>query len=175
MYNMWLDDFRFATYANIAFRHFTALPPTKPPSSFGTCMIQTWSSFTQLSETTRAREIDAELKKSNWRNEWLDGGLSPIGPLPQGFAPGPHQGLGSQPPGRLLDIFLFFSKTKIFHSHPWYTEWPEQPRTECDGGKGKEGILNDQSSPEQSVMVEKVRRVYWMTRAAQNRVWWWKR
>ena len=31
---MRLDDFRFATYANIAFRHFTALPPAKPPSSF---------------------------------------------------------------------------------------------------------------------------------------------
>ena len=33
-YNVQLDDFRFATYANIAFRHFTALPTAKPPSSF---------------------------------------------------------------------------------------------------------------------------------------------
>ena len=28
--------------------------------------------FLQLSETARAREIDAELKKNKWRNEWLD-------------------------------------------------------------------------------------------------------
>ena len=28
--------------------------------------------FLQLSETNRAREIDAELKKNKWRNEWLD-------------------------------------------------------------------------------------------------------
>ena len=56
--------------------------------------------FLQLSETTRAREIDAELKKNKWRNEWLD-------PTRAWVAPGP-----------LLDIFLFFSKTKIFHSHP---------------------------------------------------------
>ena len=34
VYNVQLDDFRFATYANIAFRHFTALPTAKPPSSF---------------------------------------------------------------------------------------------------------------------------------------------
>ena len=34
VYNVQLDDFRFATYANIAVRHFTALPPAKPPSSF---------------------------------------------------------------------------------------------------------------------------------------------
>ena len=33
-YNVQLDDFRFATYANIAFRHFTALPTAKLPSSF---------------------------------------------------------------------------------------------------------------------------------------------
>ena len=33
-YNVQLDDFCFATYANIAFRHFTALPTAKPPSSF---------------------------------------------------------------------------------------------------------------------------------------------
>ena len=32
-YNVQLDDFRFATYANIAFRHFTALLTAKPPSS----------------------------------------------------------------------------------------------------------------------------------------------
>ena len=32
-YNVQLDDFRFATYANIAFCHFTALPTAKPPSS----------------------------------------------------------------------------------------------------------------------------------------------
>ena len=57
--------------------------------------------FLQLSETTRAREIDAELKKSKWRNERLD-------PTRAWVASGP-----------LLDIFLFFSKTKIFHSHPW--------------------------------------------------------
>ena len=56
--------------------------------------------FLQLSKTTRAREIDAELKKNKWRNEWLD-------PTRAWVAPGP-----------LLDIFLFFSKTKIFHSHP---------------------------------------------------------
>ena len=56
--------------------------------------------FLQLSETTRAREIDAELKKNKWRNEWLD-------PTRAWVAPGP-----------LLDIFLFFSKTKNFHSHP---------------------------------------------------------
>ena len=31
VYNVRLDDFRFATYAKIAFRHFTAL---RPPSSF---------------------------------------------------------------------------------------------------------------------------------------------
>ena len=61
VYNVQLDDFRFATYANIAFRHFTALPPAKPPSSFA--------------------------------HAWYK-----------------H--------GPLLDIFLFFSKTKIFHSHP---------------------------------------------------------
>ena len=46
-------------------------------------------------------KIDAELKKNKWRNEWLD-------PTRAWVAPGP-----------LLDIFLFFSKTKIFHSHPW--------------------------------------------------------
>ena len=57
--------------------------------------------FLRLSETTRAREIDAEVKKNKWRNEWLD-------PTRAWVAPGP-----------LLDIFLFFSKTKIFHSHPW--------------------------------------------------------
>ena len=56
--------------------------------------------FLQLSETTRAREIDAQLKKNKWINEWLD-------PARAWVAPGP-----------LLDIFLFFSKTKIFHSHP---------------------------------------------------------
>ena len=28
--------------------------------------------FLQLSETTRAREIDAELRKNKCRNEWLD-------------------------------------------------------------------------------------------------------
>ena len=28
--------------------------------------------FLQLTETTRAREIDADLKKNKWRNEWLD-------------------------------------------------------------------------------------------------------
>ena len=28
--------------------------------------------FLQLSETTRACEIGAELKKNKWRNEWLD-------------------------------------------------------------------------------------------------------
>ena len=56
--------------------------------------------FLQLSETTRAREIDVELKKNKWRNEKLD-------PTRAWVAPGP-----------LLDIFLFFSKTKIFHSHP---------------------------------------------------------
>ena len=55
--------------------------------------------FLQLSETTRAREIDAELKKNKWRNEWLD-------PTRGWVAPGP-----------LLDIF-FFSKANIFHSHP---------------------------------------------------------
>ena len=33
-YNVQLDEFRFATYANIAFRHFTALRTAKPPSSF---------------------------------------------------------------------------------------------------------------------------------------------
>ena len=33
-YNVQLDDFCFATYSNIAFRHFTALPTAKPPSSF---------------------------------------------------------------------------------------------------------------------------------------------
>ena len=58
--------------------------------------------FLQLSETTRARENDAELKKNKWRNEWLD-------PTRAWIAPGP-----------LPDIFLLFSKTKIFHSHPWY-------------------------------------------------------
>ena len=57
--------------------------------------------FLQLSETTRAREIDVELKKNKWRNERL-------GATRAWVAPGP-----------LLDIFLFFSKTKIFHSHPW--------------------------------------------------------
>ena len=63
--------------------------------------------FFQLSETTRAHEIDAELKKSKWRNEWLD-------PTSARVAPGP-----------LLDIFfLFFSKTKIFHSHPCGCEFP---------------------------------------------------
>ena len=56
--------------------------------------------FLQLSEATRACEIDAELKKNKWRNEWLD-------PTRAWVAPGP-----------MLDIFLFFSKTKIFHSHP---------------------------------------------------------
>ena len=34
VYNVQLDDFRFATYANSAFRHFTALSTAKPPSSF---------------------------------------------------------------------------------------------------------------------------------------------
>ena len=56
--------------------------------------------FLQLSDTTRAREINAELKKNKWRNEWLN-------PTRAWVAPGP-----------LLDIFLFFSKTKNFHSHP---------------------------------------------------------
>ena len=28
--------------------------------------------FLEVSETARAREIDAELKKNKWRNEWLD-------------------------------------------------------------------------------------------------------
>ena len=44
----------------------------------------------QLSETTRAREIDAELKKTKWRNEWLD-------PTRAWVAT-----------GRLLDIFFVF-------------------------------------------------------------------
>ena len=53
--------------------------------------------FLQLSETTRAREIDAEVKKNKWRNEWLD-------PTGAWVAPGP-----------LLDIFFCFSvKPKIF-------------------------------------------------------------
>ena len=56
--------------------------------------------FLQLSDRTRAREIDAELKKNKWRNEWLN-------PIRAWVVPGP-----------LLDIFLLFSKTKIFHSHP---------------------------------------------------------
>ena len=45
--------------------------------------------FLQFSETTRAHEIDAELKKK-WRNEWLD-------PTRAWVAPGP-----------LLDIFFVF-------------------------------------------------------------------
>ena len=49
--------------------------------------------FLQLSETTRAREIDAELKKNKWRNEWLDG----VDPTRAWVAPGP-----------LLDIFFVF-------------------------------------------------------------------
>ena len=53
--------------------------------------------FLQLSETTRACEIDAEVKKNKWRNEWLD-------PTRAWVAPGP-----------LLDIFFCFSvKPKIF-------------------------------------------------------------
>ena len=58
--------------------------------------------FFQLSETTRACEIDAEVKKNKWRNEWLD-------PTRAWVAPGP-----------LLNIFFFclfvcFSvKPKIF-------------------------------------------------------------
>ena len=59
--------------------------------------------FLQLSDTTRAREIDAELKKNKWRNELLN-------PTRAWVAPGP-----------LLDIFLLFSKTKIFHSHSCYS------------------------------------------------------
>ena len=67
---MRLNYFRFATYANITFRHFTALPTAKPPSSFAHAWYKQWNmEFLQLS-------------------------------------------------GPLLDIFLFFSKTKIFHSHP---------------------------------------------------------
>ena len=57
---MGLDNFHFATYDNTAFRHFTALPAV------------TKMEFLQLSESTRAREIDADLKKNKWRNEWLD-------------------------------------------------------------------------------------------------------
>ena len=46
--------------------------------------------FLQLSETARAREINAELKKNKWRNEWLD-------PIRAWVAPGP-----------MLDIFFVF-------------------------------------------------------------------
>ena len=77
--------------------------PPDPPRNFlfffSLSNSRLWNmEFLQLSETTRAREVDAVLK----RNEWLD-------PIRAWVAPGP-----------LLDIFLFFSKTKIFHSHPWY-------------------------------------------------------
>ena len=66
--------------------------------------------FLQLSDTTRAREIDAELKENKWRNEWLN-------PTRAWVAPGP-----------LLDMFLLFSKTKIFHSHPCT---PDMLRLHC--------------------------------------------
>ena len=46
--------------------------------------------FLQVSETTRAREIDVELKKNKWRNERLD-------PTRAWVAP-----------GLLLDIFFVF-------------------------------------------------------------------
>ena len=78
--------------------------PPDPPRNF---LFFPWAipgsvnmEFLQLSETTRAHEINVELKKNKWRNERLD-------PTRAWVAPGP-----------LLDIFLFFSKTKIFHSHP---------------------------------------------------------
>ena len=78
MYNMRLDDFCFAAYANIAFRHFTALPPAKPPSSFGTRMIQTWSSFSRAWNSSRKRGFSPKWKskiaekkffrgKTNWQ------------------------------------------------------------------------------------------------------------
>ena len=64
---MQLDDFRFATYANIAFRRFTALSTAKPPSSF--------------------------------EHAWYKHGVPSAEWTPARY-------------------FLFFSKTKIFHSHP---------------------------------------------------------
>ena len=88
---------------NMEFLHFTS----------SSCLTK----LIQFCETTRAREIDAELKKNKWRNEWLDGGLSPTGPLPRALPLDPTRAWVA--PGLLLDIFLFFSKTKIFHSHPW--------------------------------------------------------
>ena len=64
-YNVQLDDFRFATYANIALRHF------RPPGRH--LLLNT-------------HDTNMEFLQLN---------------------------------GPLLDIFLFLSKTKIFHSHPW--------------------------------------------------------
>ena len=106
-----LDFFKFASRmpqtAHILVSTFKIFPggmPPDPPRNvlfFSLSNSRLWNmEFLQLSETTRAREIDAELKKKKWRNEWLD-------PTRAWVAPGP-----------LLDIFLFFSKTKIFHSHP---------------------------------------------------------
>ena len=62
--------------------------------------------FLQLSETTRAHEIDVELKKNKWRNERLD-------PTRAWVAPGP-----------LLDIFFGFSvKPKFFTPTHGYLTW----------------------------------------------------
>ena len=114
--NSVLDFFKFASrmpqIAQILVSTFKIFPgghapgpPWKFPLFFSLSSSRLWNmEFLQLSEITRACEIDAELKKNKWRNEWLD-------PTRAWIAPGP-----------LLDIFLlFFSKTKIFHSHPCHS------------------------------------------------------
>ena len=106
-----LDFFKFASrmpqIAQILVSTFKIFRGGMPPdpleisSFFSFSNFRLWNmEFLQLSDTTRAREIDAELKKNKWRNEWLN-------PTRAWVAPGP-----------LLDTFLLFSKSKIFHSHP---------------------------------------------------------
>ena len=88
--------------------------------------------FLQLSETTRAREIDAELKKKKWRNEWLDETDKKDRPfrmwLRKCVEPGAawcnlcSKNFAWNPPGpghiHLLDIFCFSLKPKFFTPTP---------------------------------------------------------
>ena len=65
VYNVQLDDFRFATYANIAFRHFTALRPPSchlPLHTHDTNNIRAWNSsrkrgFSQKGKSKIAEKI----------------------------------------------------------------------------------------------------------------------